>query len=323
MRCEERTLDDIRAFGGNTLEDERKFAAAARLSEVNLALYRAFARPFVRAIGTRPVAEALRRLNPLRLQYEMFGPANPFMALVESAAHQVRRNRRSAAEGNRFLAMQETVSRRIEEGLDAWRVLAEKVAEETFHVVYGSAALQAALGVDRSSSRRPRKAPRSLLHQALVERRIREIRARMSTGGVREAMARALVYVGMARASVDERGFEAVKRLRAAVPPAERRSLAEFKEMIREQFFMLLVDEEAALEAIPALLPGDPGVRREALSMLQGIFQARGEALTGESARRAERVAALFGVAVTPTPAAAARRRPRRGRAAQPRKKAS
>jgi hypothetical protein len=42
MRCEERTLDDIRAIGGNDPADERSFAAAAKVSEINLALYRAF-----------------------------------------------------------------------------------------------------------------------------------------------------------------------------------------------------------------------------------------------------------------------------------------
>src|SRR5947209_5508409 len=38
MRCEPRTLDDIRALGGNTPEDERRFATAARVSEINMAL---------------------------------------------------------------------------------------------------------------------------------------------------------------------------------------------------------------------------------------------------------------------------------------------
>ncbi len=42
MRCEQRTLDDIRAMGGNSPEDERRFATAARVSEINLSLYRAF-----------------------------------------------------------------------------------------------------------------------------------------------------------------------------------------------------------------------------------------------------------------------------------------
>ena len=45
MRCEARTLDDIRALGGNDPQDERRFATAARLSEINLALYRTFVQP--------------------------------------------------------------------------------------------------------------------------------------------------------------------------------------------------------------------------------------------------------------------------------------
>src|SRR5262249_23251136 len=45
MRCEQRTLDDIRALGGNDAADERRFATAARVSGMNLALYRTFMQP--------------------------------------------------------------------------------------------------------------------------------------------------------------------------------------------------------------------------------------------------------------------------------------
>ncbi len=48
VRFESRTLNDIRAFGGNTPEDDRKFAAAARLSEINLGLYKTLWQPWVR-----------------------------------------------------------------------------------------------------------------------------------------------------------------------------------------------------------------------------------------------------------------------------------
>ena len=40
LSIEERGLDDIRAMGCNSLEDEREFAAVARISELNNALYR-------------------------------------------------------------------------------------------------------------------------------------------------------------------------------------------------------------------------------------------------------------------------------------------
>ena len=54
MRCEARTLNDIRALGGNDAADERRFATAARVSEINLALYRTFAQPMVRAMVGSP-----------------------------------------------------------------------------------------------------------------------------------------------------------------------------------------------------------------------------------------------------------------------------
>ena len=40
MRCEARTLDDIRAMGGNSPEDERRFETAKRVSKMNLEAYR-------------------------------------------------------------------------------------------------------------------------------------------------------------------------------------------------------------------------------------------------------------------------------------------
>src|SRR5580765_388820 len=48
MRCEARTLDDIRALGGG--DDDKLFAAAAQVSKTNLQLYRTFMQPLVQAM---------------------------------------------------------------------------------------------------------------------------------------------------------------------------------------------------------------------------------------------------------------------------------
>ena len=140
MRCEARTLDDIRALGGNDLEDERRFEAAARLSEINLALYRSVLQPWVKAAVTPPMAEAMRRMNPLRLSYEMFGPRNPFLAWVGDAAERVRARRQPVRPGNPLVAAQEQLSQQIVDGLEAWRKAVEKLSEETFLAVYGAPA---------------------------------------------------------------------------------------------------------------------------------------------------------------------------------------
>jgi pimeloyl-ACP methyl ester carboxylesterase len=290
MRCEHRSLDDIRALGGNDLEDERRFAAAARMSEINLALYRTFAQPLVRSMVTPPVAEALRQMHPLRLQYEMLGPDSPFRGMVESLARQVRGQRSPVASDNPFLAVQEMVSRQIVLGFEAWRKATEKLSEQTFLSIYGAKGLQAALGIDTATERRPRKAAKHLLHDALVERRITELKEAMTRGGLREAMLRSAVYVGLARTGPDERSFEAMRRIRE-----QHRSLplAEFKAVLREQYFMLLVDEEAAVEAIPGLLPENREERAQALEILSNVLTAAGP-LSEVAAQRMKRVEEIF-----------------------------
>jgi hypothetical protein len=52
-----RTLDDIRALGHNSPDDERKFATAARVSEINQGLYRALFSPAIRAMSSETAAE--------------------------------------------------------------------------------------------------------------------------------------------------------------------------------------------------------------------------------------------------------------------------
>src|SRR5262252_952523 len=97
MRCEARTLDDIRALGANDAADERRFATAARVSEINLALYRTFAQPIVRALASAPLVDTLHQMHPLRVQYEIFSDANPFMAPVAAMAEEIRKNRKPVA----------------------------------------------------------------------------------------------------------------------------------------------------------------------------------------------------------------------------------
>src|SRR6516162_7005949 len=292
MRCEVRTLDDIRALGGNDAADERRFAAAARVSETNLALYRTFTQPLVRALVNPAMAEGMQRLHPLRLQYELFSNENLMMTPVATLAEQVRKDRRPVATDNPFLAMQDTVSDQIVHVLDAWRDMSEALAERTFLLVYGLPTLQAAVGIDPSSTRPLRQAAKSLLHQELLQKRIAELKSRMPIGGLREAVVRGLIYVGMARAAVDERGFELARRLRQAHGDM---SLAEFKALVREQFNMLLVDQTRALAAIPTLLPPDAETRIKAFDLIKQVMAARG-AISAEDRTRMGEVARLFGV---------------------------
>jgi hypothetical protein len=293
MRCEERTLDDIRALGGNDAADDRCFAAAAKFSEINLALYRAFAQPFVRALANPPMAEWMQKLHPLRITYELFSDANPMMAMFKPMAARVRENRSVAASDNPFVVWQENVSKQMIAALNAWRDGRDHLAEQTFFTVYGLPALQAALGIDPTSTQPLRRPAEDPWHQELLRTRVANLKALMPVGGLNAAAVRALVYVGKYRGAVDERGFGIVRQLRREPSIAPRLSLAEFKALVREQFYLLLIDQEAALAAIPKMLPEDAAARRRMLDIIKRVLTACGP-LNGEDQTRLARITRLF-----------------------------
>lgn len=293
MRCEQRTLDDLRAMGGNSLEDERRFATAKRVSEINVENYRKFVQPWLRAISTPQMAEWMHKLHPLRLGYEAFGRDTPAMEALAGEAQTVRKNRKPADKENPFLKAQEAVSKNITNVLDKWRDTQEAISESIFLWVYGSPALQAAVGIAPNVNPSPRP-EMSVEHRKLLDARIAELKSKIRSGGLRECGIRALLYAGMARGVVDERGLEALRRMRRE-DAASRMPLSEFKSLVREQFFMLLLDQEASLAAIPKMLPQDMDQRRAVFAAIREVLSVGGE-IFGETARRLDRVAQLFGV---------------------------
>jgi len=293
MRCERRTLDDLRAMGGNSPEDERRFATAKKVSEINLTNYRTYVQPWVRAITTPQMAEWMHRLHPLRLSYEIFGGEGPLMEKVAAQAEEIREHRKPVTKTNPFLEAQETISKSIVNAFDNWRDAQEALSESMFLAVYGSPALQAAVGIDPDANPSPRP-EMSAEHRKALDARIVELKSKIAHGGLRESGIRALLYVGMARDMVDERSLEALRRMRREDADS-RLTIAEFKMLVREQFFMLLLDQDAALAAIPKMLPKDLDTRRAVFAIIREVLSAAG-AIAGETKTRLERVAELFGL---------------------------
>ena len=292
LRFEPRTMEDLKSAAPSDPEDDRRFAAVARLSEINLELYRMFVSPWVRA-ASAPFASASKQMHPLRLQYELLSDANPAMRAVSSLAETVRANRRPVAADNPFLQMQQQFSDVMVKSLDAWRDARDQLYERTFLSIYSSPVLQAMLGIAPEWSR-PR-AGHSPLYDAFVEAKKAELRSRMGEGGLREALLRALLHVVSAFGGADERTFEAIRRIRAEHPECKDVSLQEFKHALREQFYMLLIDRETALQAIPELLPKEMDVRRRALDVLRQVVAAQGPE-DKDVHKRVQEVEALFGL---------------------------
>ena len=295
FRLEPRTLDHIRAFGGNSPEDDLRFATAARVSEINKGLYRTLIEPSVRALASEPMAEAMREMHPNRARFAAFSDENP----LDEA-------RRGDGEGgaavskargwpdNPLLAMESSMSSWIAASLDAYGGLRDAMTEAMFLNTYGSPLLQASVGLDPHAPAAGRRIERDLMREADEARSRAVLESRFEVGGPIEAALRALIYVLLPDGGFDERGFAVLKALRAAQPPGTRPKMAELKDLLKGQYQLILLDEDRAIEAIPKLVSGSADRPAGAADALRAMISARGP-LSAEGRRRLRRVEALVG----------------------------
>ncbi|MBS7539845.1 DUF3141 domain-containing protein [Ancylobacter lacus] len=287
-RFEARGLDDIRALGLNSVEEDRRFAALAAISEWNAALYKSWARPLVQALVTPALATLGRRLHPDRLQFEAFTNANPAMAPVRHAAERVRKNRMPAAPDNPFHAWQGLVSANIVASLDLYRRVRDDAVAAGFKAVFGQPWLQAMLGIDRDD-------PRGLAAQRWTEA---EMAARRETLAAearaltpRTAALRAMIYILAGQQRVDERVFAVLRNLHRDRLEFHDATLAGFKDNVRRQSLMLRLDREAAMADVARVLASEPPA--VGIEELKAIVTAPGP-LEGEALARFEAVVAMY-----------------------------
>src|SRR5262249_25656371 len=166
---------------------------------------------------------------------------------------------------------------------------------------YGSPLLQSMLGLGADLATARRRIGRDVVRGAAAARSVAELEAHMEQGCPVEAGLRAVLYVGLGRPRFgpDERAFATLQQFRARAPGGSRFTLARLKELMRQQYLLLQMDEERALAAIPGLLTAAPSERAKIFEVVHSVVTAAGE-LAPEAERRLARVAALFGSPIRP-----------------------
>jgi len=288
FRLEARTLDDIRAFGVNNAEDEKRFAAVARVSEANLGFYRTFAQPWVRAMTTERTAEALREMHPHRFRFRVFSDENPLMLPVKAMAAEARLSRKPVSPDNPFLVVEKAASDWIETSLQSLGEIRDMMTEATFLNTYGSPFVQAAVGLMAEPNAAPRHIERDLEREGAAAELRNALEHRFEAGGADEGALRALIYIRRPDGAADERGFRMLKMIRDTRKANKRLTLSQFKEIVKEQFQLVLLDEERAIKALPKLLhPGEPE-SEVALDALRALLVAPGPLAKAERDRVAK-----------------------------------
>ncbi|MGB8204050.1 MAG: DUF3141 domain-containing protein [Candidatus Baltobacteraceae bacterium] len=298
VKFHERKLDDIRNMGG-TPADEKPFETAARLSAFNEKLYLRYFSPVVRALSNEVFASILRGTHPGRVRQYMFSDRlNPAMLPVKVVAEEVRKHRRPIAGDNVFVDIEQAFSESIVRWLDLFRDLRDQSQEVAFKAIYEQPLLQRAFGVvdEGSTDRDADEAER----RARMAERIEALKARDLEGGTLEAFVRICAYVHKGQPAAEERGFRALKQIYHEAHEDTRKTLVEFKDAVRLQTFLVRLDEEKALETLPALLP-DHEHRVATLHAVRRMEKAMGPA-DPEREARIRRVEEVLGVLV-PAPA--------------------
>jgi len=273
LSFEQRKLDDVRAIVDRKEEDDQRFAAVARISDINLGMYRSFVQPWLRAMVTPQSAEWMQRMHPLRLPYELISDRNPLIAPIAKVAEQVRENRQQAAPTNPFVVAQEMFSNWIETSLNIFQELRDSADERTFMSVYGSPVVQDLAGLGAKSGP-PRTHPGvSPEHRRFMEDRAAKLRSMLQEGGLRVAAIRMLLYVSGAEGGLDERSFALIRKMRAEADNAL--TLEAFKDVIRDQALMMTLDSDAAIQAMPHLLEDSTAAEiRASLIAMKGVLEA-------------------------------------------------
>lgn len=288
-RFERRDFAALARFADHAEEDEALFATALRVSEVTLGLYRTLVQPWLAPLVPAPAAELGRRLHPATLPYAALHDDSPLAAPVRAGAARARAARRPVAADNPFLALERQAGAAVAAALDAWRDATSTLAEQTFLAVYRNPLVQALAGTAGGAGRRA-------LHPASEAAEVAAlqglVRARMSQGGARAALFRALFHVNGGDGA-DERSFAVLRRIRVQHPQPAM-TLAEFKTLVRDQAAILRTDPAAGLAAIPSMLPADAAERARLFALMQTVLAARGPLDEPAAARLAE-VEALFG----------------------------
>ncbi len=291
-----RELADIRGLD-DSRRDELFFYPVSRVSAHNKSTYEQFVAPWLRMLATPLGSELTRRANPDRLNRWLWSEINPLMVVVGDLAGKVRAERRRAAPDNPFRRAEQQAAEWMADWLDHCRDMRDTAVETMFYTMYNPLRLAlAGEEADLLERRRQRLDGRSRQARAELEQRVR---ADLNAGGVPEAVLRVLLWLARRRPVVDAQRFRLAEAALAESPMFRGYDSRRMRDALRRQFFLLMVDEEAAMAALPELV-ADQDERKTVIELVDSVVSGLGD-ISAEQQDDLDRVRDLL---AAPAPAA-------------------
>jgi len=267
VHYEHRTMDDIRALNPEGREEEAMFSTIAKVSELNAEFYKAWMRPWVKLLATRPVGDAMVNLHPLRMQRQVLSDALPLAPLIRQQAKRAREERVQLAPDHPMRQLEQLLSAQISASLDQFREARDNFSIAWARHVYGPQGLGAIFKPDISDDEVAKS--HALNEISLVRERLLE---HIGDGGFPEAVCR-IVLAGMVSIGSFERRSFRLARLLAQLP-ANAVSGADkinWVKLLKEQARITAVAPVEALNALEQMLP-DRSSRERALALAAAVM---------------------------------------------------
>jgi pimeloyl-ACP methyl ester carboxylesterase len=257
---EARTIDDILKLDDGR-EEEIEFAAVAGLSEWMTKTYELTLQPLIRSMVTPAVADAQRRLHPMRQQQNFFSYRNPLFANIGDLAEEVRAHRTPTAKDNPMVALEELCADHVERSWNLFRDSRDAAIELTFHALYATPWMKL-LGETRHA--RPQS------HDISAFPHVQDAIKRAKHGGYAEGIVRMMILLARTRGSVRRDRLERSDRLLHSRPPFNSMTPELRSHIIYEQS---LIVEFAGNDAITTLADvlRDPVDRYSALNLVLDV----------------------------------------------------
>ncbi len=283
VRFETRTVDDIRALNPDRRRGESLFSTIDQVSDLTERVYEWLCSPVVRAMSNATTAELLRWLHPLRVRQYLISDVNPSLAALPPIAERVRQHRHPAPEDNAFLQLEYAGSKQIVAALNYCRDLRDSWVEQMVKLVYGPMGLGAFFPPTP-----PLEVQAETTGEEQAKAELAALRVEFERGGFPEAVARMLIAVMKQRGAIDRRSFMIAHELSEQQPDLPAISEAELHALVAKQTVLMQLDPEAALKALPRLLPS--GADREQAVAIVGRVMMLEPALCGPDSPAAKMV---------------------------------
>jgi hypothetical protein len=263
-----RTMDDIRALNPEGRDEEALFSTISKVSDLNTSIYKDWFRPWVRQVANRPMADALGKLHPLRMQRQLLSDSLPLAPVIRQQARQARVKRTPIREDHPLRKLEQSISAQLSNSLNQFRDRSNASTVRWTRQMFGPLGLGAWFKPDQ---------PDAEVAHARAQRdlaRVREsVLGTITEGGFAEAVCR-IVLAGMLSIGAFERRSLRLARLLAQLPSHARNGAGvhtNWVRLLKEQARITAVAPVEALNALGQMLP-DQDSRERALAVSAAVM---------------------------------------------------